>query len=114
MREAARGVLILFQGHPELIEGYATFLSPGNTIQVPIDPLGNIIVTMTTGTMEIARDGTVVNETHRHLSLRVRRLGWPSRVSAFRRIPKIESQVSRSTKRGARRSRPRSRLEKST
>lgn len=55
---------MLFQGHPELIEGYAAFLPPGNTIQIPEDPQGNIIVTMTTGTMEIARDGTVVNETY--------------------------------------------------
>lgn len=55
---------MLFQGHRELIEGYAAFLPPGNTIQVPADPQENILVTMVTGTMEIARDGTVVSETY--------------------------------------------------
>ena len=54
---------MLFQGHPELIEGYATFLQPENTIQVPADPKENILVTMIAGTMEIARDGTVISET---------------------------------------------------
>lgn len=57
-------VLALFKGHPELIEGYAAFLPPGDTIQVPADPQGNIFVTMTNGTMEISRDGTVINETY--------------------------------------------------
>lgn len=55
---------MLFQGHPALVEGYATFLPLGNTIQVPTDPQENILVTMITGTMEVARDGTVINETH--------------------------------------------------
>jgi len=55
---------VLFQGHPALVEGYATFLPLGNTIQVPTDPQENILVTMITGTMEVARDGTVINETH--------------------------------------------------
>ena len=64
MSETTKGVIALFQGHPELIEEYATYLPPGNTIQVPIDIQGNILVTTTTGTMEVARDGTVVNETH--------------------------------------------------
>jgi histone deacetylase complex regulatory component SIN3 len=62
--ETTKRVIALFQGHPELIEGYATFLPPGNTIQVPVDIQGNILVTTTTGTMEVARDGMVVNETH--------------------------------------------------
>jgi len=63
-REATRRIIALFQGHPELIEGYAAFLPPGATIQLPADPQGNIIVTVTTGIMEIAQDGTVVTETH--------------------------------------------------
>jgi len=63
VRETIRRTIALFQGHPELIEGYAIFLSP-NAIRIPEDPQGNIIATMTTGTMEIARDGTTISETH--------------------------------------------------
>jgi hypothetical protein len=33
VRETIKRVIALFQGHPELIEGYAAFLPPGNTIQ---------------------------------------------------------------------------------
>lgn len=64
MRETIKRVIALLQDHPELIEGYAVFLPPGNTIKLPENPQGNILVTMPTGTMEIAQDGTVVNETH--------------------------------------------------
>jgi len=64
IRETIRRIIALFQGHPELIEGFAEFLPPGNTIQIPVDPQHNILVVMPTGTMEIAQDGTVVNETH--------------------------------------------------
>ena len=39
-------------------------MAPGDTIHIPADPQESILVTMTTGTMEIARDGTLVNETH--------------------------------------------------
>lgn len=63
-RETNRRVIALFQEHPELIEGYAAFMPPGNTVNIPADPHGNIILTMPTGVMEIARDGTVVNETY--------------------------------------------------
>lgn len=63
-RETIKRVIELFQGHPELIEAYAEFLPPGNTIKLPEDPQGSTLVTMLTGTMEIAQDGTVVNETH--------------------------------------------------
>jgi len=59
-----RRIVGLFQGHPELIEGYAEFLPPGSTIQIPADPHENINVTTTNGTMEIARDGTTINETY--------------------------------------------------
>jgi len=38
-------------------------MPPGNTIQVPADPQEHILVTMITGTMEVARDGTVISET---------------------------------------------------
>jgi len=68
MRETIKRVIALFQEHPELIEGYATFLPPGNTIQLPVDPRGNTLVAMTTGTMEIAQGGTVINETHTQAS----------------------------------------------
>ena len=64
MRETIKRVIALFKGHPELIEGYAAFLPPGNTIQLSADPRGNTLVAMTTGTMEIAQGGTVVNETY--------------------------------------------------
>jgi hypothetical protein len=57
-------VIVLFQGHPELIEGYAAFLPPGNTIQLPADPQGNTLVTMATGIMEITQGGMVINDTH--------------------------------------------------
>jgi len=63
-RETIKRAIDLLQGQPELIEGYAEFLPPGNTVQLPEDPHGNILVMMPTGTMEIAQDGTVVNETH--------------------------------------------------
>ena len=63
MGETIRRVIALFQGHPELIEGYAAFLPPGNTIRIPADPHGNILVTMAAVTMEMARDGTTINET---------------------------------------------------
>jgi len=64
MRETIKRVIALFQGQPEFIEGYAAFLPPGNTIQLPADPRGNTLVAMTTGTMEISQGGTVINETH--------------------------------------------------
>jgi len=63
-REATRRITALFKDHPELIEGYAAFLPAGSTIRIPEDPQGNIFVRMTAGTMEIARDGTLINETH--------------------------------------------------
>jgi len=63
-RQTHRTVIALFQGHPELIEGYKLFIPPGHTILIPEGPQGAILVTTPTGTMEIARDGTVVNETH--------------------------------------------------
>ena len=63
-QETHRRVIALFQRHPELIEGYAVFIPPGHTIDIPADPRGNVFVTVPTGTMEIARDGTVVNDAH--------------------------------------------------
>ena len=63
-RQTHRTVIALFQGHPELIEGYKLFIPPEHTIHIPEDPQGVILVTTPTGTMEIARDGTVVNDTH--------------------------------------------------
>ncbi|KAF9649874.1 hypothetical protein BDM02DRAFT_3113132 [Thelephora ganbajun] len=63
-QETTRRIIALFQGHPELIDGYAVFLPPGNTIHIPADPQENILVTTTTGAMEIARDGTVISDTH--------------------------------------------------
>jgi len=63
-RETHRTIIALFRAHPELIEGYTLFVPPGHTIHIPEDPQGNILVAIPTGTVEIARDGTVVNETH--------------------------------------------------
>jgi hypothetical protein len=42
---------------------YTVFIPP-DTIHIPADPNGNILVAMPTGTMELARDGTVINETY--------------------------------------------------
>jgi len=63
-QEAHRRVIALFQGHSEFVQGYTAFIPPGHTIDIPADPQGNILLTTPTGTMEVARDGTVVNEIH--------------------------------------------------
>ena len=64
VRETHKRVIALIREDLELVEGYAVFMAPGDTIHIPADPQESILVTMTTGTMEIARDGTLVNETH--------------------------------------------------
>ena len=86
MRETIKRVIALFKGHPELIEGYAEFLPPGNTIQLPADPRGNTLVAMNTGTMEIAQGGTVINETHTQA---------PERQGAENKSPGLTQRDSR-------------------
>ena len=76
------------------------FLPPAHTIDIPEDPQGNIILTFPTGTMEIARDGNVVNETHtqgpktQNGETKLPELGEPEK----RLLEKLRAQVGVSEK----------------